>query len=533
MQLVFISSSFGQKVDSLAHPGYHTILKEAQRLYHESLPYQSLVEVEKLKPLAENDPMLTAVANYMSGENYILTGQFQRAYEELLPAVKYFREHKNHHYLPQVYSAIARLKFRRGELKSSLDYYQKALEIYKTKEEIDNIYKVEGNMGIVYAADGQKERGLKIFRSLVESALANEDTTNAIPAYLNISTVFINSDEIDSAVHYITKARRLSKRFDHKIGLANANFALSTIHFSRGEYSKGFSTGDSAIHLYREIGNLKNVPEILERKAGALNNKGNHKEAFQVISKLSTLKDSLYNKEKEAAVAEAEGKFKLSEKENEIALLEAQNQAEQNKQWLFILLLALAVSIGIAFFIRMRNLTRIRKAENRVHEQEIELEQARREKLQSELDMKVRSLTKEGLRIIQKNKQLEELQEKLEKLDKDIPDESRSGLQDIRSSLKFAFNTDRDWKEFSVYFEEVHPSFLSALSAVAPNLTTKEKRLSSLLRVGMSTKEIASVLGISPDSVKKARNRLRKKLNINADQDLSNFLENIELTKAS
>jgi DNA-binding CsgD family transcriptional regulator len=49
----------------------------------------------------------------------------------------------------------------------------------------------------------------------------------------------------------------------------------------------------------------------------------------------------------------------------------------------------------------------------------------------------------------------------------------------------------------------------------------------------MSTKEIASVLGISPDSVKKARNRLRKKLDLDATQDLNNFLERMELINVS
>gem|GEM_PF-4950150 len=522
-----------QRVDSLANPKFYSHMKKARELHEKSLPYQSLVETQKMINASGNDPMLEAVGQYMKGANYTLSGDFEKAYQQLLPALKFFRETDNDFYLPQVYGALAALMTQRGDTEEALEYYQKALAILQRTESTEQTYRVQGNIGIVHAKNGDLNRALEIFKEVERKALSRGDTNDVIPAYLNISLAYLHLGKTDSAETILDKAIEMSIKKGKMLELANAKYSLSSLLLSRGDYQKAVRESKEALKNYKEVGIYRSAPQILNQIAESYNKMGKPDSAYLYMRELKTLRDSLFNSEKERAVAEAEGKFFLTEKENEIKLLEAQNKVEQNKRWLFVLLFALALAIGIAIFIRMKNIGKMRKAESRVHDKQMELEKAQKLKLKSELDMKVRSLTTEGLRIIQKNQQLEELQEKLEKLDRAIPDNSRSELQDIRSSLKFAFSTDRDWKEFSVYFEDVHPSFLDALHSFSPNLTTKEKRLSSLIRVGMSTKEIASVLGISPDSVKKARNRLRKKLDLDATQDLNNFLERMELINVS
>lgn len=74
------------------------------------------------------------------------------------------------------------------------------------------------------------------------------------------------------------------------------------------------------------------------------------------------------------------------------------------------------------------------------------------------------------------------------------------------------------------YFEQVHPSFYKNIEEKCPDLTIKEKRLCAFLRLGLSTKDIASITFTEVRSVESARNRLRKKLDIASDESLIEFL---------
>ena len=74
---------------------------------------------------------------------------------------------------------------------------------------------------------------------------------------------------------------------------------------------------------------------------------------------------------------------------------------------------------------------------------------------------------------------------------------------------------EREWDEFIVLFKEIHPDFVKRISEAALDvLSPAELRLGILLRLNLSSKEIASILRLTPDSIRVARYRLRKKLPI-------------------
>lgn len=106
--------------------------------------------------------------------------------------------------------------------------------------------------------------------------------------------------------------------------------------------------------------------------------------------------------------------------------------------------------------------------------------------------------------------------------------ESSKQLRNLQHMIDHSFNLDQDWEEFKMHFEAVHKGFFKALKRHAPELTINELRLSALVKLNLNIKEAATILNISPDSVKTARYRLRKKLNLKSDQDLSGFLMDVE-----
>jgi len=103
-------------------------------------------------------------------------------------------------------------------------------------------------------------------------------------------------------------------------------------------------------------------------------------------------------------------------------------------------------------------------------------------------------------------------------------DGSKNGYQQLIRTIDFDLQDDNNWKNFSRYFEEVHKDFNSNVKAKFPDITANELRLLALLKMNLSSKEIANILNISQEGIKKARYRLRKKLNIATEDSLQDLV---------
>lgn len=124
-----------------------------------------------------------------------------------------------------------------------------------------------------------------------------------------------------------------------------------------------------------------------------------------------------------------------------------------------------------------------------------------------------------------------------EKLEKKHAEDKIKGLQDSNSKLKVSLKKDldallisdknADLESFFSNFEKLYPNFKISLFKICPNLTANEIKLAAFLRLNLSSKEISKLLNVNPESVNKARYRLRKKLNLSSKEDLSNYILNI------
>jgi DNA-binding CsgD family transcriptional regulator len=93
-------------------------------------------------------------------------------------------------------------------------------------------------------------------------------------------------------------------------------------------------------------------------------------------------------------------------------------------------------------------------------------------------------------------------------------------VHQIAQLSRHSILTDDDWDRFKNLFENVYPSFFIELRQKAPGISLAEQRIAALSKLQISTKEAANLLGISPNSVNKTRQRLRQRLNLEPDADL-------------
>lgn len=147
------------------------------------------------------------------------------------------------------------------------------------------------------------------------------------------------------------------------------------------------------------------------------------------------------------------------------------------------------------------------------------------EKLQAELASKNRELANSAMTLVYKNELLQKLSGEITKL----KDESGKKLSEdqtrkIQKVINDGMNDERDWNLFENSFNEAHESFFKKLKAQHPDLVPNDLKLCAYLRMNMSSKEMSSLLNISLRGVEIRRYRLRKKLEVPHDKNLTEFL---------
>lgn len=157
---------------------------------------------------------------------------------------------------------------------------------------------------------------------------------------------------------------------------------------------------------------------------------------------------------------------------------------------------------------------------------EKEIAYLRNENLRKEMVFKNKELANATMHLIQKNKTLTSLKNDLGKLLKSIPNgrEENHNISNILKKINKDLRGEKHWEVFNKYFDDVHQDFVSRLKQQFPELTPKELRLCAYLRMNISSKEIAPLMNISIRGVEISRYRLRKKLNLTPDANLTNFL---------
>jgi DNA-binding CsgD family transcriptional regulator len=145
--------------------------------------------------------------------------------------------------------------------------------------------------------------------------------------------------------------------------------------------------------------------------------------------------------------------------------------------------------------------------------------------LQSEIDFKNQELTSSAMNLIQKNKLLSTIKNSLKTLaTEELNPEMGTQLNRLVRSIDKDLEGAENWSAFAESFDQVHGKFITRLKESFPELTPQEVKFSAYIRMNLNTKEIANLLGISVRGVEIGRYRVRKKLGLTRQDNLTNFL---------
>ena len=165
--------------------------------------------------------------------------------------------------------------------------------------------------------------------------------------------------------------------------------------------------------------------------------------------------------------------------------------------------------------------------------QEKELVKLQNEQLEHDLKQRSSELADSTMNLVRKNDMLQVLDESLVELSESVRREDAKAkitkkINDIRRDIQTNMNDDANWEKFEENFNLVYDNFMVKILEKFPDLKKNDRKLCAYLRMGLSSKEMASLMNTSVRSIETARYRLRKKLDLPTGDNLTEFIQRFE-----
>ncbi|MDE5877769.1 MAG: tetratricopeptide repeat protein [Muribaculaceae bacterium] len=421
---------------------------------------------------------------------------------------------------------------RTGKIEEAIKYYNKALEISFTRPDRYLSYIVYINLAEVSAREGNHDKAIDYALKAIQCVDENSQSDEYYSAQAVIGQLYACKKDTAMALAHLKNAYIHQQNGNNPYYLFDTCLTLASLFADNERADSAAQYIRIASDIATETGNPDQRVSVLNMEAAQALVHNRLLEAYNIQNKIITLKDSIYREENAARIKQAHDIYNI-ERETDIRNT---GISSWNPVVVFV---SMAVLVGVLIIFIVWILTMKRKKELAVAERaraiaelnELQTKQLREEKeiqqkIKSDLELHERKLTSFTLDRIHTSQQIEEVATSVRQTILDLPlrdKQLRDRLKEIVAQLA-ALKTDTQWEEFQYYFERVHPEFYKCLDEQHPGLTVKDRRLCALLSLGLSTKDIASLTFREVRSVESARNRLRKKLGLEVETNLVDYI---------
>lgn len=373
-----------------------------------------------------------------------------------------------------------------------IDNYKKAFDIYKSLNVLESKFSIHINLGIQYEEEGNYAKALKFFNKGLELALKKESITKEIGARINLSYVLSKTDKFIEAQTQLIKAYNLAENYD--------------------VLSDQLLVVDAYINLFEK--------------------KEDYKSALIWTKIKQELENGLSQEKFNHFAIKTETELNLAKKENEIKELILQKEVDKRKNSLMILGFGVVFILVVLFYYFKRkeylNKKEIAVQKRLLLKEKLERAELEKTNINKDLENRKKLLANFAVHITQKNEMLQNIQKEIKSISKSKGDLSKE-LLSLSVELKQQLLVSKDVEEFNFQLNSINDKFYKDLEVLIPNLTKNEKKMAALLRLGLTSKEIALTNFSSESAVKIARHRLRKKINLPSNENLGEYFKNLEL----
>ena len=518
INLYTAAQTYSSKIDSLENV-LQTTPEDTNRVNTliklcEVLTYS---DTKRVQEVANETVELSQKIDFKKGEGkgYVYLGYYYhrlgnepRAIEFLLKALTIFETISDNRQIAVCNNNVGVIYLSQDDTKAALLHFNKALSSWTNQGYKSGIARALGNIADVYETEKNDSLALQYYqRSLAINEEIN-DKSAVSNIYNAMGEIYFRSQNYDESFRYQQQALQLAIETG-SINLQSGIYtALSDLYLIRNNPSQALFHAERALEIGKKINSKRNIADSYHQLSKVYAAAKNYTKAYEFQSLYLTLNDSMKSSESLSNIEKMKANYELDKKELEIKALNNEMSVKIIRRNSFIVACLALLVIGALVYHRQRLIMK-----------------KRLESKKQLLDFYTHNLR-------EKSEMLDKISEDLETLKQKSVEEDTE-IDKFNKILHAAILTDEDWENFKKAFEEVYPRFFAKLRYHYPDITVSELRLSALIKLKLSLKESASMLGISPESIKKSRYRLRKKFDLPEKETLEDFISKITYLKAA
>ena len=377
-------------------------------------------------------------------------------------------------------------------------------------------------LGSIYKKEQRSDSSAYFFYAALASRLKNREAAYLPTSYVAVGEIEQGKGNKSAAFANFQKALLIADSTGNRQAQISVLLAMAAWYNTAMSYTESETLLKKARTLAENISDKTYLIKVLRKLKEFYKEQHQLDKALELDDLIAGTIESSSTIEKEHLTKSLEVQFKLSEKEKELSLLKKEAAISELTNYLLYgtILVIIVIALGSILFLRRlhdRNKQLLKNKEELLHVREQQKKQ-REQQLKNEIEFKESQLSAITIQMMQKNELLQELKAKLENADGEDAQES------LNKIISKGLNQDKEWKDFNTHFEAVNKNFYEKVKQNFPDISPNELKICALIKMNLSSKEMANILNISPDSVKTARYRLRKKLNLSTEDNLTEFI---------
>lgn len=458
-----------------------------------------------------------------------------------------------------------------SSLERGLQFALQALHAYQSLETTQPEVSTLGRarclqlISTVFSRQKNYTKAQKLSRETIRLLENTVDTTGTLGlAYMSLGKLNIQLHNGDSAHFYFNQAEVLFERHKTNMYLPGALIAQGDLYVKNKQFQEADKVYSKALMLAKTTQNQQAIVSALLGQARSLQTTSHYREAIQVLhqaemysqrlsdksfaiqvleqqatvhdrlgdyaassrfrQKLITLKDTFFTEERERMARSLALQFELGEKDRQLQMATREKElTDQTNYILWALLGVIVLAFSLIYFYlkryqkRDRELLRAKEAYMQLLEEQKQLKE---QQFLLDMEHQEQQLSSMTLQLLEKNELLENI--------KGLVQEKQNGFEgQLLRLVQQQGIQDRVWNDYDTVLENANRHFYERLKQRFPEISANDLKLCALIKMNLSIKEMAAILNISPDSVKTARHRLRKKLQMQTEDNLTEFLLNL------
>jgi tetratricopeptide (TPR) repeat protein len=360
--------------------------------------------------------------------------------------------------------------FRLGNDQEAESYFNQAGVLAKQIQDELQYAKALGNLALVKQKKGDLLPAISLLKKDIEISEEHKSNQNTMYASILLAELYVENKELNQAEKVLKKA---------------AEIANSKSYFKKAEL------------------------QIIKLKLAILDQQKRSDNELVLRRRMVVLEDSLKNKDGDLAIRNANWIIQKTKFQQNINKTTNQVKHETAIKKSYAIVIVLAFMSALFIFFSLKKQLRNRQ---RQYNQKVNLLKLEKIKIEQKLHETNENFNAQVDYLKDKNIQIKKLKVEIEQIKKSSSHYLEKEKGQLNTLLESHLMTENNWNTFKREFQKEYPEFSRLLQQDFPEITDANKRILLLQKLNFSNNEIAELLGITPDAVKKSKQRLKKKL---------------------